>query len=180
MRCTQKFSRCVRNNSIEQNRKGIMKEFIEETKLFLSETEKKLRSISEFASSVKPAPNKWSSKEILGHLVDSSINNLTRFVNGQYQADLVFPGYDQDKWVALQNYQTAKWEFIIDMWKLNNAQLIRILELMPDQVRTKKHSLHNFDVIEWKGVPQSEPATLDYLIGDYYGHMKYHLDQILK
>lgn len=157
-----------------------MKKFIEETKLFLDETEKKLRSITESASGLKRAPNKWSVKEILGHLVDSSVNNMCRFVNGQYQNDLSFPGYDQDKWIALQNYQAAKWEFIIDMWKLNNAQMIRILESMPDQVRTRKHDHHNFDVIEWKEVPQSEPATLDYLIRDYYGHMKYHLEQIFK
>ncbi len=157
-----------------------MKEFIEQTKIFLIETEKKLRSISEETSEVKPAPNKWSKKEILGHLVDSSVNNTTRFVNGQFQDNLIFPGYDQDKWVAAQNYQSASWSFIIDLWKQNNMQMVRILESMPDQVRTKKHNSHNFDVIEWKEVPQNEPVTLDYLIRDYYGHMKYHLAQIIK
>ena len=157
-----------------------MKEFIEQTKTFLIETEKKLRSISEETSGFKPAPNKWSKKEILGHLVDSSVNNTTRFINGQFQDNLNFPGYDQDKWVAAQNYQSASWNFIIDLWKQNNMQMVRILESMPDEVRTKKHNSHNFDVIEWKEVPQSEPVTLDYLIRDYYGHMKYHLAQIIK
>ncbi len=32
----------------------------------------------------KPAPGKWSKQEILGHLIDSAINNLKRFTDAQY------------------------------------------------------------------------------------------------
>ena len=32
----------------------------------------------------KPAPGKWSKQEILGHLIDSAINNLKRFIDAQY------------------------------------------------------------------------------------------------
>lgn len=36
------------------------------------------------ALSQRPAPGKWSQKEILGHLIDSGINNLQRFTEIQF------------------------------------------------------------------------------------------------
>ena len=143
-------------------------------------TEKKLKTINEQQSSKKPSPDKWSSKEILGHLIDSSVNNMIRFVNGQFKDDLVFAGYDQNKWVEAQNYQNAGWDFLVDLWRLNNLQLVRLIESIPDEILKRPTTNHNFDQIEWKELSKSEPATMDYLIDDYIGHMKYHLNQIFK
>ena len=42
-----------------------------------------LSAISDEAASRKPAPNKWSKKEILGHLIDSAANNHQRFMRLQ-------------------------------------------------------------------------------------------------
>lgn len=157
-----------------------MKRFIDETKIFLEEMERKLRSITEETSRVKPQPNKWSCKEILGHLVDSSVNNMPRFINGQSQEDLVFTGYDQNKWVEIQNYQELDWKFIIDVWRLNNQLIIRVGESMPNYVMSQQHKNHNFDIIAWREVPPNESSSLEYLIRDYYGHMKHHLNQIFE
>jgi DinB superfamily len=46
-------------------------------------------------------PGKWSPKQLVGHLIDSAVNNHARFVRAQLQDDLVFPGYDQDGWVRV-------------------------------------------------------------------------------
>jgi hypothetical protein len=35
----------------------------------------------------KPAPDRWSKKEILGHLIDSAGNNHQRFVRSQLGAN---------------------------------------------------------------------------------------------
>jgi hypothetical protein len=40
-------------------------------------------------------------KEILGHLIDSAANNIQRFVRAAAADPLVFPGYDQNAWVAM-------------------------------------------------------------------------------
>ena len=32
----------------------------------------------------RPAPDKWSKQEILGHLIDSALNNLKRFTEIQF------------------------------------------------------------------------------------------------
>ena len=68
-----------------------------------------LSAISEDAASKKPAPNKWSKKEILGHLIDSAANNHQRFMRLQLQTEISLPGYDQDDWVRLNHYQQRTW-----------------------------------------------------------------------
>jgi len=157
-----------------------MKKFLEEFNRVIELSEKKLRTVSETQSAQKPSPNKWSSKEILGHLVDSSINNIPRFINGQLQEDLIFPGYDQNSWVDAQNYQNAKWSFIIDLWKSNNQQISRVIEISPNNELSRMRRKHNYDIIAWKEVDKAEPTSLEYLIRDYFDHMKHHLNQIFK
>ncbi len=45
----------------------------------------KLNSLTEEKSSIKPLPNKWSKKELIGHLIDSAQNNIRRFIVAQYE-----------------------------------------------------------------------------------------------
>ena len=40
---------------------------------------------SESELTQKPNPEKWSKKEIIGHLIDSGINNLQRFTEIQFE-----------------------------------------------------------------------------------------------
>ncbi|MBI5731246.1 MAG: hypothetical protein HY963_08920 [Ignavibacteriales bacterium] len=79
-----------------------------------------------------------------------------------------------------QNYQSAEWNFLIDLWKLNNLQIVRLIGSIPDETLKRSTTNHNFDEIEWKELSKNEPATLEYLIDDYMGHMKYHLNQIFR
>ncbi|MFL5489684.1 MAG: DinB family protein, partial [Gemmatimonadaceae bacterium] len=53
-----------------------------------------LERMSDEASRRRPAPEKWSPQEIIGHLVDSASNNHQRFVRAQLQESLIFPGYE--------------------------------------------------------------------------------------
>src|SRR5687768_6240387 len=62
----------------------------------------RLRTISAEESARKSASDKWSIKEVLGHLIDSAANNHQRFVRAQFTDDPVFPGYEQEKWVNAQ------------------------------------------------------------------------------
>ena len=47
---------------------------------------KRLVDLADDAVSHKPAPNRWSKKEILGHLIDSAANNHQRFVRAKSPA----------------------------------------------------------------------------------------------
>ena len=138
-----------------------------------------LRGISSDASARRPAPGKWSPREVIGHLVDSASNNHQRFVRAAWQEDLVFPGYAQDAWVDLQRYASAPWSELLDLWASFNRQLARVMAAIPEEVRRREHTRHNLDEIAWRVVPRSTPATLDYFMNDYVGHLEHHLRQVL-
>ena len=130
------------------------------------------------ASATPRADGKWSPKQIIGHLVDSGVNNLARMVRGQLQDDLVFPGYAQDDWVRISKYQDTPWKDLLTLWQLLNLQIARVIEGTPEKIKKQPRTRHSFDEI---GVPlqTGEAATLDALMIDYVRHLKHHLRQIL-
>ncbi len=128
----------------------------------------KLRQIDDAAASVRPAPGKWSNKEILGHLVDSAANNHQRFVRLQLSPRIDLPGYDGDEWVRVQGYQDRPWREIIDLWQMYNTQLAAVIRRVdPKALRNNWHT------------PDGNDLDLEFIIRDYVVHMKHHLDQIL-
>ncbi|HUR00781.1 MAG TPA: DinB family protein [Gemmatimonadaceae bacterium] len=137
-----------------------------------------LESISEEASREKPGPRKWCPREVLGHLIDSASNNHARFVRALQQDSLIFPGYDQDAWVEAQRYRETPWRELITFWRSFNFHIARVMEAAPESARRKARPDHNLDQIAWKTVPRTTPTTLDYLMEDYVGHLKHHLNQL--
>ncbi len=139
----------------------------DELKLFLKIGDN-LRQIDSRSASVRPAPGKWSKKEILGHLIDSATNNHQRFVRMQLTAHLELPGYDQEEWVRLQHYQDRPWREIIDMWQVYNTQLVEVIRnIDPKALRNT-----------WRA-PDGKDVDLEFVVRDYLVHMRHHLDQIL-
>ena len=67
----------------------------------------KLHELDATSVRTKPAPDRWSISEVVGHLVDSACNNHQRSVRAQHFSELVFPKYEQNEWVAAANYQKA-------------------------------------------------------------------------
>src|SRR5437763_16197319 len=90
-----------------------------------------LKQLSEANASIRPAPDKWSKKEILGHLMDSASNNHQRFVRAALQGELAFPGYDQERLVELQRFQDLEWTFLVDLWIAYNRLLVHVLRNLP-------------------------------------------------
>ena len=90
----------------------------------------RLSAITEDAAARKPAPNKWSTKEILGHLVDSAANNHQRFVRLQLEPEIRLPGYEQDGWVRVSRWQHTPWTEIIALWTAYNRHLAVALMAM--------------------------------------------------
>lgn len=74
----------------------------------------KFHSISENQWNEKLSDEKWSKKEILGHLCDSAFTNIRRFVVTQYKENENIV-YDQNFWVKAQNYQNTLTSDIINL-----------------------------------------------------------------
>ena len=118
----------------------------------------------------KPAPDKWSNIEVVGHLIDSAQNNARRFICGQYESTPPLIVYNQDFWVAANNYQHAKKDNIIKLWYLLNERICEIL-------RTMEKSSYSKLCNTGKETPKMH--TLEWLAADYVKHMKHHINQIL-
>jgi hypothetical protein len=128
----------------------------------------RLRAMDEAAVSIRPAPGKWSKKEILGHLIDSAANNHQRFVRLQLSPRVDLPGYDQDNWVRTQRYQEQPWRQIVDLWQTTNIHLASLIR------NVNPEALHHI----WHR-PDGSEVTLEFIMQDYLVHLRHHLDQIL-
>ncbi|MEX3623356.1 DinB family protein [Viridibacillus arvi] len=132
---------------------------------------KEIKRMSDIDVTKKPSPTKWSKKEILGHLCDSAIMNIERFIKIQYEKQpYVLPTYNQNEWVAKQNYQDTPIEEILTLFYVLNKQIIAIINNIPDEKLSYLCDIGN-----------NELKTLEWLIQDYYDHMEHHLKkQIFK
>jgi hypothetical protein len=155
-----------------------MNEWLNDFKETILSASDRLTNISEIESAKPRAEDHWSSKQIIGHLIDSATNNHARFVLGQLKDDLVFSGYDQNGWVRTNHYQERPWLELIELWRAYNLHLHHLMSHADEAKLTTPCTLHTLQEIAFITVPQSEPVTLEYLMKDYVDHLKHHLAQI--
>ena len=156
-----------------------MEQWLEDFRRTIDTASPQLLKLSEAEAERPRAEEHWSSKQILGHLIDSAANNHARFVLGQLKDDLLFPGYDQDGWVKTNHYQEAGWSQLVDLWRSYNLHLVHLMARADKDKMSTPCTLHTLQEIAFKAVPQSEAVTLEYLMQDYVAHLKHHLNQIL-
>jgi hypothetical protein len=138
----------------------------------------RLLAVSELQAHASGGEGRWSAQEILGHLIDSAANNHLRFVNAQATDDLVFAGYAQEDWVSAHHYDEMPWVPMVQFWQMYNLLLAHVIAHIAPATLTALRARHTLDKIGWQPVAPDTPATLAYLISDYLGHLKMHLQQI--
>jgi hypothetical protein len=114
----------------------------------------------------RPAPGKWSNKEIIGHLIDSANNNHQRFVRGQFQQSPEI-AYEQNEWVSCNRYQEMDAKLVIGLWKQYNLFLAEVMKRVPEGDYSKTC------------LTRGEKQTLGWLMADYVDHLSHHLQQVL-
>jgi hypothetical protein len=136
---------------------------------FLLETiPSKLLGISKEEFLQKQSTEKWSKKEILGHLIDSAANNHHRFIRIQYEKNPVI-SYDQEQWNKLNYWQDCDTHELINFWLMYNHHLLKIIRNIPDE---------NLFLTCTTDVDKT--VTLEFLIADYIEHQEHHLRQLIK
>ncbi|UEQ75673.1 DinB family protein [Chryseobacterium arthrosphaerae] len=128
----------------------------------------RFQNISEEEWTYKSAPEKWSRKEIIGHLCDSAFTNIRRFVVTQYKENENIV-YNQNVWVKAQNYQNVPTAELIALWKALNYQIVHVVENIPNEALQRTCD-----------TTKTEPQrfTLEYIINDYVDHLQHHLKAI--
>ncbi|HUS02025.1 MAG TPA: DinB family protein [Chitinophagaceae bacterium] len=124
-----------------------------------------LNSINDTDLSHKSLPAKWSKKELIGHLIDSAQNNIRRFIVARYEEDPTIT-YQQDNWVAINNYQQWESNHLIQLWYFLNRQMVYILKNIPAEVSQRTCNTGTSYTIEW-------------LAQDYIKHLKHHIHPVL-
>lgn len=135
---------------------------------WITELPSRIITLSEFDLVARPQPYKWSKKEILGHLCDSALNNLQRFVRAQYE-DRPYKviKYAQNQWVELMDYQNLPIDHILNLWVSLNKQIVEVIAKIPED------KLQNSCEIG-----EGQTVTLEWIIKDYIDHMEHHFKQI--
>jgi len=134
--------------------------------------EPRLLSLSDDVISNRKNSQNRTIRQITGHLVDSASNNLHRIVHLQYQpSPLIFPDYanlgNNDRWIAIQNYQHENWSNLVMLWKYNNLHLLHVIgNVNPEKL----------DHV-WITALKKE-VSLRNMINDYLRHFRLHLDEI--
>lgn len=147
-----------------------MENVIKELEAIVAQFQKKISAIPETEFSSKPRSDKWSKKEVVGHLIDSAQNNLRRFVVAQYDTTPPQITYEQDAWVASNNYGKIPSADVIALWRLINLQVASVLRTMPRA---------NYDKTCNTGRKEAQLHSLAWLAEDYVKHLKHHLNQVI-
>jgi hypothetical protein len=129
-----------------------------------------LRKYTDEELQARPDSGKWSKKEILGHLIDSAINNLKRFTEVQFlpQPYHIVP-YQQNDLVIVNDYQNLPTEHLVQLWRSLNLQIVFIVQ---------KISEEKLNLSVDPQYDNEETKTLGWIIADYVAHMEHHFRQI--
>ena len=138
----------------------------------VEEWEPKLLALSNDVITERRNSQNRTIKQILGHMVDSASNNTHRVVHLQYQpSPLTFPNYashgNNDRWIAIQNYQLKDWNDLVQLWKYANKHYVHVIE------NVNPVKLNNV----WIAGPNQE-ISLEAMIVDFLRHFKLHLGEI--
>jgi len=112
---------------------------------------------------------KWSPKQILGHLVDSALNNLQRFLNVRFEEKpyAIVP-YPQMELVRANAYHLQATEDIVNLLVALNRQILHVVGTY-----TKAERAYEVEV-QTEGFVQ----TISWWFDDYLGHFEHHIAQI--
>ncbi len=145
-----------------------MKKTIQSIRELIQSAKKEIELIPNDIFENKPLPHKWSKKEILGHLIDSALNNWKRiseisFCEGTYNS----LNYAQDHLVKSNLYQEKDRTDLLNLWFCMNEQIVFISQNLAEEKFDNKIIL-----------PDGQIKTLKWLIKDYLEHLQHHVSQI--
>ena len=126
--------------------------------------------VTEEHLTLKPDQEKWSKKEVLGHLIDSALYNLKRFTEIQFTpAPYIISPYNQNELVKVNYYQELPLEHLLELWEALNQQIVYVARhISAEKLETPVNPKYD----------NNEMRTLNWVICDSLAPMDYHLKQL--
>lgn len=147
-----------------------MEDTIDTLKLLLSNGVRYISNASSLELSQKSSLKTWSKKEILGHLIDSAINNLQRFTEIQFEdKPYTIRKYRQNELVEVNNYQNTDVKALLQLWLALNERIVFLM------------NAQNKNTLRYEVRLNDNTSTdLKFLMEDYVVHLNHHLNQIIE
>ena len=135
----------------------------------LAITKEYISKSSDTELAYKEHPEKWSKKEIIGHLIDSGINNTKRFTAALIEKEphRIRP-MKQVELVKVNDYQNAEIEELLALLISINIRIKKLILLQTAQTLNTKIELYT----------KGNISDLRYLMEDYVAHFEQHVNQI--
>ena len=115
----------------------------------------------------KPAPNRWSIKEIILHMADSEANSYVRCRKIIAENGSNIMVYDQDKWAENLKYRDQNIETSLELFKQLRLNTYNLLLTIPEDT-WDNYCMH----------PESGRVTLRDWLKTYTDHVHIHIGQM--
>jgi hypothetical protein len=115
----------------------------------------------------KPAPNRWSIKEIILHMADSEANSYVRCRKIIAENGSNVMGYDQDKWAENLKYKDQNIETSLELFKQLRLNTYNLLLTISDD-KWENYCMH----------PEHGRVTLGDWLKTYTDHVHIHISQM--
>jgi hypothetical protein len=143
------------------------KELLERFRSGPGKLERSIDGLGENELEFRPAPGKWTIREICIHLSDSEIVGAHRIRKVLAEENGLLIGYDQDKWASRLNYGKRNLNNAVELFRLLRKSTAELFEDLSedDWQRTGSHN-------------ERGPMTLIDLVQMYAEHCENHISQI--
>ena len=115
----------------------------------------------------KPAPNRWSIKEILIHLGDSEVNAYFRCRKIIAENGSTVAAYDQDKWADFLKYKDLDIDMALDLFRILRINTFNLLKNLSDD-KWQNYCMHQ----------ENGRMTLFDWLKTYTEHVHIHIAQM--
>jgi hypothetical protein len=119
---------------------------------------------------------KWSLKEMVGHLIDSASNNHQRIIRLQIDKKIDFPAYDAENWKDITKIKEFNFVDLINLWRGYNYFLLHLIKNISEDKMDNIWEINGKDSPQ-KILTEGKEMTLKYIIEDYFErHMDWHIE----
>jgi hypothetical protein len=126
-----------------------------------------LEGVSEQLLMFKPAPDKWSIKEVIIHVSDAEMVAIYRMKKIISEENPLYFKFDPDAWAIQMNYQALDMQPYLEMFKSQRSAMCTILRGLneSDWSRTGVHNV-------------TGKQTLQDVVQMFIGHVDRHIKQM--